>query len=83
MQHHSTQDTEELIPLTGPALKAAGLGYPRTLGQANWMFRTRQENGFADAFVKIGKRRFLMRSRYLRLLEARAAERGYRSDAQR
>lgn len=40
------------------AIKASGLPF-ETVHQLYWVFRQRKENGFAEAFIKIGRRTYL------------------------
>lgn len=61
----------QIIPFTSiDALKAAGIHYPSTRPQLDWMFRTRHENGLADAFAVINGRKLFKPQRYLELTGA-------------
>lgn len=49
-------------------LKAAGINYPNTKHQLNWMYRRRHENGLADAFATVAGRNCFLPKRYLELV---------------
>jgi hypothetical protein len=53
-----------LIPLTKPdRMLAAGLPF-ETEYSARWAYRVREQNGTADAFIRIGRRVFIDPERF-------------------
>jgi hypothetical protein len=58
----------ELAPLKVEHLKAAGILLPETQDALEWLYRRRKENGMAQAFTKIGGRRYIDLVAFARLV---------------
>lgn len=54
-------------------LKPAGIHYPATKHQLEWMFRRRAENGLADAFTIVNGRKLFKPKRYLEIVAGNSA----------
>lgn len=61
----------QLIPLTSEPQRFAEVGLPfESINKARWFHRTRFENGYASAFVNIGRRIYIDVPRFHELARA-------------
>ena len=64
---------QKLIALTRPdEMKAAGLPF-ETTDSARWAFRTAEQNGTADAFIRYGRRVYVDPDKFHSLVRGDAA----------
>jgi hypothetical protein len=62
-----------LVPLKVEALRAGGILHPATQDALEWLYRHRDRNGMAGAFLKVGGRRCIDLVAFAKLMREQKA----------